>query len=259
MTPLSTTFSTAAETYDVWAKHQQLAVAKLIKLLPSIQFRKVLDAGCGTGMLTRLAYERYNNARFLGIDKSEQMINYCQASFGHIKNMKFLVYDLEKLNEVNFSSFFDLMLSSFTFQWLENIDYVLKTFVDSLAPGGYLGIAVPVNGSLFELHNSFSSSFDYQMPGLDYKSSDYYISALKQRPVSICISQVEDICIFFDGIDVLRYFKYTGTTFRHDPSYRPKTIKEVNRLLAHYEKNYGSNGKLPLTFKVLFIVAKKIY
>ena len=256
---ISAGFSEASETYDLWAKHQQFAAVKLIKLLPDIHTHgKILDAGCGTGLLTRMAYNRYNNATFLGIDKSEEMISYCQTRFGQIKNMNFLVHDLEKLNETSFPTSIDLVLSSFTFQWLTNIDYVFEALVDSLSPGGYLGIAVPVEDSLFELYNSFNSAFNAQMPGLSYKNSDYYISVLKRHRVSIQTSQVEDICVFFDGINILRYFKYTGTTFRHDPSSRPKTIREINRLMTHYEKHYGSNGGLlPMTFKVLFIIAQK--
>jgi malonyl-CoA O-methyltransferase len=256
---INMTFSEAAKTYDLWAKHQHLAAAKLIKLLPNIHVcGKILDAGCGTGLLTRMAYNHYNDATFLGIDISEQMINYCQTRFGYIKNMCFLVHDLEKLNEVNFSLPFDLMLSSFTFQWITNTEYMFETLVDSLIPGGYLGIAVPVKDSLFELYNSFNDAFNTKMPGLSYRNPDYYIAALQKHSVFIHTSQVEDICIFFYGIDILRYFKYTGTTFRHNPSYRPKTIREINRLLAHYEKNYGGDNKLlPLTFKVLFIIAQK--
>ncbi len=256
---VSITFSDAAKTYDAWAIHQRLAATKLIKLLPDIHVcEKILDAGCGTGLLTRMAYTRYTNAAFLGMDISQQMISYCQSFFGHIKNMTFLVHDLEKLNEVNFPSTFDLTLSSFTLQWIENVDRVIEAFVHSLNPGGYLGIAVPVKDSLFELHNSFNSAFDTKMHGLNYRNSDYYISALKQQSVSICTSHVEDICIFLSGMDILRYFKYTGTTFRHTPSYRPKTIKEINNLLTHYGKKYGRDDNLlPLTFKVLFIIAQK--
>jgi SAM-dependent methyltransferase len=170
--------------------------------------------------------------------------------------MNFLVHDLEKLNKV--SSPLDLILSNFTFQWVTNIDCVFETFVESLIPGGYFGIAVPIKGSLFEMHNSFKSTFDSEMPSLDYRNSDDYISALEQHAFSICTSQVEDICVSFYGIDALRYFKYTGTTFRNDPSHRPATIKEINKLLAYYEKKYGNNNKLlPLTFKVLFIIAQK--
>lgn len=254
----SLTFSKATKTYDLWAKHQKLAASSLVTLLPDINFKKILDAGCGTGLLLQEAYKRYSNATFLGVDKSEEMIKYCQTRFGHIKNMNFLVHDLEKLNEVNFSSPFDLILSNFTLQWIDNIDRAVEIFFNSLGPGGYLGIAVPIKDSIFELHNSFKSAFGYKMPGLDYRNSDDYISTLKQYAFSICTSQVDDLCVTFDGIDVLRYFKYTGTTFRHDPSYCPKTVKEINTLLAHYEKNYGGNNKLlPLTFKILFIIVQK--
>ena len=255
---INTTFSGAAETYDLWAKHQQLAASKLLRLLPNIHTcKKILDAGCGTGLLMRMAYNRYNNASFLGIDKSEEMISYCQTKFEHMKNMNFLVHDLEKLSETSFPSPIDLVLSSFTFQWLTDIDYVFEALVDSLNPGGCLGIAVPIKGSLPELCNSFVSAFNTEMSGLSYKDSDYYISALTRLSLSICTFQAEDICTFFRGIDILRYFKYTGTTFRHNPSYRPKTIREVNTLLRHYGKNYGSDNLLPLTFKVLFIIAQK--
>lgn len=256
---INSTFSGAVKTYDLWAKHQQLAASKLIRLLPSIHAcKKILDAGCGTGLLTRMAYNRYNNASFLGIDKSEEMISYCKTKFEHIKNMNFLIHDLEKVNEVRVASPFDLVLSSFVFQWLADIDYVLEALVDSLNPRGYLGIAVPIKGSLHELRNSFNSTFDTQMPSLTYRNLDYYISALTRSTFSICTSHVEDICGFFNGIDILRYFKYTGTTFWHTPLYRPKTIGEINTLLRCYEKNYGrADNLLPLTFKVLFVIAQK--
>jgi len=257
---ISINFSEAAETYNLWAKHQQFAAAKLIKSQPDIRIgANILDAGCGTGLLTQMACDHYNNARFLGIDISEQMINHCQAKFGHKKNMQFLVHDLEKLNEINLPYHFDLILSSFTLQWITNVDHVLQTLINSLRPGGYIGIAIPVKGSLFELYDSYYSAFNTQMAGLSYKDPDYYISILERLHTSIYTVQVENICNLFNGIDILRYFKYTGTTFRHNPDYRPKTIKEINTLLAYYKRNHGQNNKqLPLTFKVLFLIAQKL-
>lgn len=110
------------------------------KVLSRISLRgdeTVLDAGCGTGRLTRDLLEALPRGRVVGLDLSENMLEaaraYLQADFG--ERVEFVCCDLANLP---FDKQFDGIFSTASFHWVLDHDRLFRGLYRALRPGGWL-------------------------------------------------------------------------------------------------------------------------
>jgi SAM-dependent methyltransferase len=103
-------------------------------LLPELQGLRVLDLGCGFGWFCRWARAE-GAARIHGIDVSEKMLARARAE----TQDPAIAYALEDLERVDLpAGAFDLVFSSLTLHYLENLDRLLSRVYRALVPGGHL-------------------------------------------------------------------------------------------------------------------------
>ena len=99
---------------------------------------RVLDAGCGPGNVTSVLYELIQpGGSILGLDFSEDRINYAKEHYGQREGMDFQIHDMrDPLNSVGQ---FDLIWVRFFLEYfrLESTD-ILRNLTDCLKPGGTL-------------------------------------------------------------------------------------------------------------------------
>lgn len=97
----------------------------------------VLDAGCGTGKLTRLLLQNLPRGRVVGLDLSRNMAAHAQADlhseFGN--RAQFVVADLVALP---FRNAFDGIFSTASFHWVLDHDVLFRGLFGVLRPGGWL-------------------------------------------------------------------------------------------------------------------------
>ena len=80
-------------------------------------FKKIVDLGAGTGLLTKELYELYPNADYVLIDISKDMLKVAEERFEGLDNFEFIEYDyLEDILVKNC----DLMCSALSIHHLEN-------------------------------------------------------------------------------------------------------------------------------------------
>jgi 2-polyprenyl-6-hydroxyphenyl methylase/3-demethylubiquinone-9 3-methyltransferase len=110
----------------------------------------VLDAGCGTGVLTFLAAARCR--RVLGIDASPAMIALCREKQTReaASNVGFEVLPLERLAERPGESY-DLILCSSVLEYVADFWTAVDRLASRLAPRGMLLFSVPNSLSLYRL------------------------------------------------------------------------------------------------------------
>lgn len=250
-------FSGATNTYDRWAFHQKVTVERLSFFLPNAQkILNILDVGCGTGLLTSALRNKYRDAHILDMDSSPYMIEYCKNKFIRDDKVSFVVADLENSYKFQKYGSFDLITSSFVMHWIDRIDYVFEQFIMQLNSFGYLALAMPVLGSNKEFLESYNISFQQTLSYPFYRDPEFYLFLLKDF-FKIISYKLEGITFFLDNLDILRYFKYTGTKLNLSNA-STLSFKEVKRLMSTYKQNYGdSQGKLPLSFNVMFLVCQK--
>jgi malonyl-CoA O-methyltransferase len=249
-------FSAAAGSYDRWAAPQRLAAERLAGLIPAPSDpRSILDAGCGTGALLRLLYDRFPRASLTGIDVADGMIEACRRSFAGIDRLSFITADVADFAP---PCPFDLIASNFCLHWTADPAQAIVRLGGMFAPKGLLALAVPVEGSLPELAESYRRAIGVEMGGPPMLAPGVYLDAIDRAGLGLLRHEVGPLRAWFEsGLDVLRHFRATGTTLRHLPGHRPRSAAQTRRLVRHYERRFAdSAGRVPLTFRVLYVVAQ---
>lgn len=253
---IAQSFSAAASSYERWANLQRATARRLADLLPQQgNVNSILDVGCGTGFLTQLLFERFSDIPILGIDVAPGMVEVCRERWAHVRSMSFHVADAERFDP---KQSFDLITSSFCFQWFNARMQSVGRLAKMLNPGGMYAVAVPVAGSLIELTESYQSVCCEELPGLRYPSAEDYIDTLNEAGLKFLFAKEEIVQnIYQSGLEALRSFKGIGASFKHFRGYTPLSACKVQKVSRYYERHYAmADGNLPLTYRVLYFFAR---
>jgi 2-polyprenyl-3-methyl-5-hydroxy-6-metoxy-1,4-benzoquinol methylase len=120
-----------------------IRTAAVLKYLKRISKpKKVLDAGCGNGIMVFEMAKLFTDATVIGIDNRQNVIEEnndiaakCNLGNCCFKNLD--LFDLSGKNE------FDLILSTDNMEHMEDDDRLLELFYSILTPGGKLILHVP--------------------------------------------------------------------------------------------------------------------
>ncbi len=124
-----------AEDYHKNSAEQQKWAQELILKLALQGNERVLDIGCGDGKVTAEIAEKLPNGSVLGIDNSEEMINFAREKFSS-KIYPNLTFQLMDARDINFISEFDLIFSTSTLHWVTAHLAILRGIKRGLKPGG---------------------------------------------------------------------------------------------------------------------------
>lgn len=124
-----------AEDYHKNSTNQQRWAREVIAKLDLQGNEKVLDIGCGDGKITAEIASHLPNGSVLGIDSSQEMINFAQSKFpaSNFSNLAFQYGDATKLN---FDNEFDAIASFACLHWITDHTPVLVGMKKSLKPFG---------------------------------------------------------------------------------------------------------------------------
>lgn len=236
-------FEQAASTYDSEALMQKSVASSLWKLTllhAALDVdSQVLEVGCGTGLLTRQLYERFNSENIRlwdiamcpdGIDKTH--FTRCDAEVA-IKSVS--------------PASFDLIISASTLQWFNSPSTFIADAVKTLRPGGVLAVSTYGPNMCGELRQA-----GYAV--CNYPSLDSLLSLLD--PDSTEVFEAADDTIFqqFDSpCDVIRHLRLTGVNAL---SRRPIPPAQMRGILANYPLD--ADGKATLTFNPIYCIIKKL-
>ncbi len=112
---------------------------------------KVLDAGCGTGLVARHLRSRFPDCHFDGCDASELRLQQAKTLSGG--NLRFFSCDLGQIPEPDES--YNVVLSRYVFEHLAAPLLVTKELYRLLKPGGLIHL-VDFDGILFNLTHTNS-------------------------------------------------------------------------------------------------------
>ena len=253
---IAASFSDVADSYEEWAGPQRRMAQRLVQLLPErLPSGPVVDACCGTGVLTELLLGHYPETGITGIDIASGMIEVCRRRWKNMPTLSFVMADVESDFSVESCA---LIASNCGFQWFQSPAETVTRLTDALAPGGFLATSVPVEGSLPELCESYKAATGQPLRGIEFLSGTRYVEMLEAAGLH-CRNAVTEIVRtdYNSAWDALRSFKHTGTTFRHHEGYTPLPAHLTRRLADHYEKTFaGPDGRVPVTYQTLYIVAE---
>ena len=162
------TFSAWADVYDA-QKNPLLMLEEryLLRLLPEIQDRDVLDVGCGTGRW--LAHLSRSTPRSLhGVDLSPQMLS--KADMKRIPNAQLSIASCTDLPVPDAS--IDVLLASFVLSYVDDLSCVAREFARIARPGCdfFLSDMHPKTAANLHWKRSFHNGVEeFQLPAIHKK------------------------------------------------------------------------------------------
>src|SRR5439155_22503353 len=93
----------------------------------------VLDAGCGSGRVTKVLQERLPRGKVIAVDASPSMVEKARAALGPEADV--FVSDLV---DIDLHEEVDAVFSNAVFHWIPDHDTLFKRLFAALKPGGQL-------------------------------------------------------------------------------------------------------------------------
>lgn len=243
-------FRRSVESYEDNAYVQKVIVNRLYELLRDHLLytpRKVLEIGCGTGLLTRKLPVALSSGQLFINDLVEEMCSKTAGLCG-IKMENRLVGDIE---EIVLPECFDLILSASTFQWFNHPADTYKKLAAHLLPGGLLVFSTFGKNNLKELSKVTGS-------GLCYYEKEELKELLFPFFDILYMEEKEHVLHFPTPVDILRHLKKTGVNAATSPQVWTKG--RIERFSDDFKALYGSGRAFPLTYHpVYFVCQRKVF
>ncbi|MFD0987682.1 methyltransferase [Methyloligella solikamskensis] len=134
---IAESFGARADSYERHAALQRMVAERLASQLPDLKRPRVLELGCGTGLLTRHLLDTYPDGDFLITDLSPEMIATAEGNLNPPKTAK-LTFDVMDAARVENVCRFDLITTSMSLHWLADPAAALTRLRERLNPGGAL-------------------------------------------------------------------------------------------------------------------------
>ncbi len=122
-----------AETYDLVSEPQQEWAREVIDRLHCSGDEAILDAGCGSGRVTRLLAPLVPRGRIVAVDASEQMVAKARENIGDIAQVLH-----QDLLELTLDGPVDLVFSTAVFHHIHDHERLFARCYAALRPGGRL-------------------------------------------------------------------------------------------------------------------------
>jgi malonyl-CoA O-methyltransferase len=261
---IAAAFHHKADEYDQHVLVQKRVVANLTRSV-EVQLNQapehILDVGTGTGALLEKLHSLYPSAGMTGVDIAFNMCLRTMQKLG--SNCHAINGDAECLPLRDGA--FDLAVSASVLQWVGNLSAALHELRRVVRPGGNIMLAFFCEGSLCELQRCFrdavcrcctdSSQRISRLHG--FWTVDDVKSIVNSMDFERAVVTYETEVDWYNDLNsLLRSIKNIGAGSVSGGSgiglgWRG-ILQEASRL---YQERYGVNGRIPATYKVLYLTA----
>ena len=111
----------------------------LLDLVVPVPGGRVVDLGCGTGVLTRVLHEQTRAAETVGVDRSESMLHQSAEHAGD--GVRFQRGDIAEFSD----SGLDVVFANASIQWVPDHAALFPRLASTLGTGGQLAVQMPAN------------------------------------------------------------------------------------------------------------------
>jgi malonyl-CoA O-methyltransferase len=238
---IATAFDAALD-YDAHAHVQRRTAAALadrIAAQPIVAARsdrlRLLEIGCGTGLLTQALQERRVGGHWLVSDVAPRMVSRCAAAMagrGRGPTIAFMALDGAAPPATLRHGSFDVVCSSMAFQWFGDLGGALMRIAPLLAPGGVLSFSTLLRGTFAEWEQAHHR-LGLDAGGLRYPALED-LSGLFPAEGSLTISEFCVREVHSDAADFLRSLKRIGAGTPRS-GHRPLSPAALHGAMAAFE------------------------
>lgn len=208
---------------------------------------RVLEFGCGTGHLTDALLNCFNI--------NDLTLNDLVPETGETLNR--LLQERQQSAQFRFGAVesivlegqYDLIASASTVQWIEDLPSALARFSQHLTPGGWLTVS---GFGRQQFHQLAALGSDAAAPS--------YLDAEEWEPrlppdleLIFCRQRAIDLQ-FSSAMELLRHLRLTGVNGQASQRWGRR---DLQRFDDQYRQRFGENGRLPLTYDAVWVLAQK--
>lgn len=241
---ISDAFGAAARQYDDHAGPQRRAADRIAELAAGFgPVRRILEIGCGTGLLTQRLVRQWPGAEIIATDISPAMVSAAKARIGDAAQFRVMDGEWPSLQEAGF----DLILSSLTFQWFMDLPGAVTRSIALLRPGGRLMFSTMGKGSL----NAWLAA--HVACGVNSGVADYLGKAalhdLLSREGDAQVAEERFALEARGALALLRHLRGIGAIVPSGVR-RPLPAGTLRRVMAHYDRAGGTDDYVVLYAQV---------
>lgn len=222
--------------YDGAATVQRLAARQLVtRLAKSLNGKaptRILEIGCGTGLLTEQLARRWPDAQIVATDFAPHMLE--RAKQHGTPNTVFAWMDAAN---PTVEGPFDVVCGNLVMQWLEQPAAVLERLGGLLAPGGVLAVSALLDGTFAEWKAACAQE------GVQPATPRYPEATSIQQWVPWLFSGVWEaercVQVFDSGLAFVRHLKATGASVPQ-PGSQPMGAGALQRVARRLEQAGGA-------------------
>lgn len=246
-------FSSAAADYDAHAAVQRDAADKLLRIAPELEPLRILDLGCGTGVLTERLSVRWPGAQITAIDVAPGMIERIKT---RLPRVQAYVADIACLAR---NPVFDLVASNCVLHWITPFAEGLRRVADQLRPGGIAAISMMLDGTLRELHAARCEAAPDKPPTGRMPTADVVLTALRDAGLSVTRKEDKSLTSQMKSpADVIASLRSQGLTAGHlARGSQPLSRGELRDLEKIYAARFALAGGVALTYRIGYFIASK--
>ena len=255
-------FSNAACTYDKAAIVQHEICDRTLEKLDMLKLQptSILDIGTGTGRSLQGLQSRFPDCRPIACDIALSMLTRCRQKMDEQQSSYMVCNDAEQLPFADAA--FDLIFSSSTFQWCENLYQLFSECKRVLRVNGVLIFSTFGPDTLVQLRKSWAQidDDDHVHEFIDmHHIGDILLEIKFQDPVV----DMEIIDMQYQSLQqLLQDLKDTGSRSKFRRATEHSSIgltskEKYQRLQQAYEIYRQKNGLLPASYEVIYGYARK--
>jgi len=244
-------FSRTLRSYAANAVVQKAMARELIDMIclekqPPV-FDWVLEVGSGSGLLLNELLSRCSVKDYYANDLVEESLPCLRQVIARypVEKFHFLAGDIESLDVLPVS--LDLVVSSATLQWLDDLDDFFRKISDHLRPGGIFAFSTFGTSNMREIASIEDVGLSYHSLGeLEILASRYF-ELLSSR-------EEEQRLEFSTPVDVLHHIRKTGVNGLLRRSW---TKSRYQHFIAEYQRLFPCEKGVYLTYHPLYCCLKK--
>jgi trans-aconitate methyltransferase len=149
-----------ASTYDKISNIQEDWANTLIRKRNWTGKENLLDAGCGSGRVTKILSKIITEGKIYAIDSDPNMIEKARGALKDVKKVQVIQSDLLDIPSLNIPIKFDVIFSNAVLHWVLDHRMVFENFYDLLLPNGQLLIQFGGYGNLQKTLSVYDSVKD---------------------------------------------------------------------------------------------------